>query len=593
MTTKDFEFHVIILWHNGLQFADSLFKEVAQRFLVKKACYIQWAPERFDENLRRFYGPEATLIQEKAASIGRGPFLALLVKDPSPTYGLRQTTDGPRIVNTAILDLKFSLRAQLPDKWLLHSSVNLQEGIKDSMLLFHTPPETFAASTAEMKNLQTLNQNLMGADGFDSFDDMFKLLNHTMPYVLLFRRGYAVRDKAPFDLENGGDFDLLTLDHLQTQILLNAKKKSPDKSRRNFHVKIASRDVDVDIRDVFDGYFCPVWSADMLKRKQTVGEIAIPAEDDLFYSSLYHVCLHKGKLDHKYQFMTQEAQKRGLTVNSLQECAYHLRKYLVGSAYSAPTPTDPGLPDTSSIRPQLVRKSFIPAANNNTQIKDGPSLANVKATIPGVLDTILNNVQNTQPFSYKHSEGFYEAKLWKCDLKWDDAAVSVCIKAETFFSKEMQDHALHVVPSILAKLNSDLVPHYYGHQIRDNTLITCSEWIEGPRLFENVEPVVADLMRHGEYSLFIETLHAYLDYLKREGIEHRDIWEKNIIVRNRRPVFIDFTWSCFTGDDAYYPPRALFKNDLDAVGRLVSILDETAKRIAGTATVTAPTPPAH
>jgi len=573
------EFHVVILWHNGLNFANEVIEAAKENFVIKKVCYIRWTPERFSENLRRFYGPEASLIEEKASVAGTGPFLALLLEDQSPRYDIRQTTDGPRDVNAAIFDFKSSFRSKLSNKWLLHSSVTRQEGIKDAVLLFHAAPQAVVPSEYDANNLQTLNQDPLGADGFSNLGEMFELLNHTMPYVLLFRRAYSVRDGAPLDLKEGGDFDLLTTDHLLTSLLLNAKARSPDKHRRNFSVQVSGQAIDVDIRDTFDGYFCPVWSGDILRQRRDLGGIFIPGEEDLFYSSLYHVCVHKGILDQKYHVLTLEAQKRSLPVKSLQDCVYHSRKFIVRSAYSAPTPSDPGVRDDSKTRAVLVRKAFVVAERDSARPPICPSFADLKASIPEMLDSIIARIASAPPLVQKRSDGWYESKIWKCALKTQGTLANVCVKSETFFSHEMRDHALKVTPSILPQLECDFVPRFYSHRVNRNTLITCTEWIDGVPLHDNINAVTADLVRSGEYHAFVETMYSYLDYLKRKRIEHRDIWEKNVIVRNRRPVFIDFTWSCVAGEDAYYPPLALFRNDAEAINRLIGMLEKASNHL--------------
>jgi hypothetical protein len=336
MTLTQSEHHVFLLWHNGLSFAEKLLEKIQRNLLITHAGYLQWTPERFRQNLVRFYGPEASLVDQKAAAVGTGPFLAILVKDKNPVYALRQTTDGPRHVNTNIFDIKSEFRSLLPNKWLLHSSVTAEEGIKDCVLLYGQAPRALKLEDFNVGTLQTNHRDLPGSEGFADLADMFGFLNEVQDYVLLFEDAATLR-LEDIKSKEGQVLTLLTLDHALTSSLLNAQPLDANAQPKGFLVRIAGRNVRVVIRDTFDGFFCPVWSRDILKRKRKSADIYVPAEDDAFYTALYEICVRGTAAGPLYEAVVEEAAARGLAISSAQEVAYHCRKYIVRRAYSALT----------------------------------------------------------------------------------------------------------------------------------------------------------------------------------------------------------------------------------------------------------------
>lgn len=572
------EFHTVILWHNALEYESLILEHLKKTFVVRYRRRVAWTSKLFGVSLRRFYGPEATLADKKASIAGTGPFLILLVEDINPKYELRQTTDGPRTVNIAIHAFKSTVRSLLPNQWLLHTSVTHEECVKDCALIFHDLPKAVAL-WARSEN--TLHQDLLGANGFETLKKAFWLLNVTVPYCLLFRRAYAVRGVLTQDQVLSGDYDILTADHLLVASLLNATPRSNDMRRRNYSIRIRDQDTPIDIRDTFDGYFCPVWSRDILDRFQIFDSVRVPGDDDLFYSSLYHVCVHKGRLDNNYAFLIEEARNRGLKLSNESDVHYHTRKFLIRSTYSAPAPTDPGLPDSTDARTSLVRRSFVPPSRTSGE-GSRQNHAVLRDAGADILDAILPQLATARPVHQKRATGWYESRIWKATITTRGIPANVCVKHEEFISTEMREHAFRHLPLILSRLDSDYTPRLYAHKIVGTSFITCSEWIDGKRLHENFSEIVTDLILTDEFEPFIEVVRGYLDFLGRKGIAHRDIWAKNIIVRNRRPVFIDFTWSSLQVDAerAYYPPLAVYRDDAVAIESLIDLLRNAAAEVA-------------
>lgn len=572
MNLNQSERHVFILWHNGLAFKDKLLSQIEQSFEISKASFVQWTPGLFLENLRRFYGPEASLISDKATVAGTGKFLAIIVKDKNPLYEMRQTTDGPRRVNIKVFDLKSAFRAELPNKWLLHSSVTKDEGVKDLALLFGQSTIDFEGEGKTNLAIDHIQNDLIGTHGFPHTASALRLLNELHEYVLLFEDPKNFLEHSESNFSGIQSLEILVRDRALAKLFLNAKerKNASGTGQVECFVKVGRREMRINFRDVFDGYFCPVWSNDILARRKEIGFANFPNDDDQFYTSLYHICVHGSGLENLYNRVSEVARTRGLNVSSEKDIAYHCRKFLVHSAYSAPQPSDSSLPESFGMRRHLVREGYKPG---ETKFSKGQQKqndhANLKEAIPNNIKKMLGQVSTTPPIMHKHSKGWYESKIWRCQIDVPNMFGSLCLKHERFESEEMREHAQTKAPQAIAHLIGDYTPRVYGCLIEADSLIVCSEWIEGLRLFENIKKIVSNLIANDELDAFIDSLYGYLNFLDRIGIEHRDIWEKNIIVRNHRPVFVDFTWACLKGEGSYYPPEALYRNDSTSIERIV------------------------
>lgn len=122
-------------------------------------------------------------------------------------------------------------------------------------------------------------------------------------------------------------------------------------------------------------------------------------------------------------------------------------------------------------------------------------------------------------------------------------------------------------------LSSPLFPEAIGHGMtKEGDYIVVSAWIEGRNLARDSLAILTDTLRQGTYEAFCSDLLEIHRELRAAGIEHSDIWEPNIIVREGRPVLIDFGWAHPLGE----PPLSPFLHQPDDV----LAVDQMLKRLA-------------
>ena len=128
--------------------------------------------------------------------------------------------------------------------------------------------------------------------------EIFQILNSTINYVVL--RNF---EEMPNNLitEKHADIDLLTDEQWQIPYVLNMKKVSDVNVGFSPFVIIKNNKIKFDIKYVGDRYYDENWSRDMLRRRKlNENGIFVPSDKDHFFSLLYHMIIHKGKLSDDY-----------------------------------------------------------------------------------------------------------------------------------------------------------------------------------------------------------------------------------------------------------------------------------------------------
>lgn len=107
--------------------------------------------------------------------------------------------------------------------------------------------------------------------------------------------------------------------------------------------------------------------------------------------------------------------------------------------------------------------------------------------------------------------------------------------------------------SFLNRLHSDYFPRVSATSSHEGYSVIELEKIEGPTLSESITAVNATVV---DLYTFIQHCLNLLEELERKGILHRDISVENIILRQGKPVLIDFGWA-ISDSEPYFTPTGL------------------------------------
>jgi serine/threonine protein kinase len=130
----------------------------------------------------------------------------------------------------------------------------------------------------------------------------------------------------------------------------------------------------------------------------------------------------------------------------------------------------------------------------------------------------------------------------------------------------------------LNKFDNKYFPHVYESASTASWSTIKLEKIEGIPLAKAIDDITDSAEN---FYMFIRHCLKILDYLKREGITHRDIRIDNIIFRDNTPVLIDFGWAVCEGNQ-YFAPDSLGEKerppdgvfcDVYSIGKVLSAVN--------------------
>ena len=130
---------------------------------------------------------------------------------------------------------------------------------------------------------------------FNSVRDFFAYIDsQKINYIVL--RNYEDFERDDFLMDGHADIDMLCSDRKHLRKILGV-------GNGNVHcrIEIANQNVQIDIRETGDGYYCREWEEDMLSKKRMYKDICYVMDDETyFYSLIYHALIHKYSVSDEY-----------------------------------------------------------------------------------------------------------------------------------------------------------------------------------------------------------------------------------------------------------------------------------------------------
>lgn len=141
--------------------------------------------------------------------------------------------------------------------------------------------------------------------GFTSIVEFFQVLNDAgIRYLVL--RNYENLLEPEMYVGGHGDIDLLCDDSQAIVHLIDAKPLTRD--RRNlrgdgihYSIEVDGHSVQLDLRQVGDGYYCRLWEKELLERRVKHDCFYVMSSEDYFYTLTYHAILQKRSLSEEYR----------------------------------------------------------------------------------------------------------------------------------------------------------------------------------------------------------------------------------------------------------------------------------------------------
>lgn len=290
------ELGLFIIWENAQGRHDRILSDLQSRFQVLRAYQVHWTPALVTRNFERFYSDLDVRGVYHVLNKGAGPFTAVTVIDPQPCFEARMTSRGLRKVNARFLEAKLEYRA-----WTrgleVHCGETPWETNRDLTMLLGVDAQSYLNTIQGPcdNEIERLDRDLTGTTGWPSPDELFRVLNHTVTYVLI------RHDEKPSDvrlIEGQKDIDLMTDDPQALHTIVNARpllRTAPYGGK--FRVSIDRRHVEFGIRFVGDQYYDARWTRELLASRvlDSRGFYRL-TDQDRFETLAYHSLVHKPSL---------------------------------------------------------------------------------------------------------------------------------------------------------------------------------------------------------------------------------------------------------------------------------------------------------
>lgn len=339
------ELHLVIVWFNGRELEEAVAADLATRFEVLAHWSLEWTPDCFVKNLRRFYGKKLPPNSSKERECGIGPFGAFVVRDPRPVYSPRKTTHGLQIVNAGMFDSKEMYRAWAKRN-VIHATNSPEEFRHDITLLLGMSPEDLERQRfIRPRGSERPGFDIVGCRQWDDVRQLLHVLNNTLNYVVL--RNF---DNLPghVDLGPHSDLDILTDEPEIAALLLNARPTTSVRGRVQHRVQVGGNYLNIDIRHVGDGYYDARWERDILRNRVFREEgFYVPSDADLLHALVYHALLQKRVVADDYPrrvlALCRKADCPSIDLRDEVDALDRLRSFMSARHYEFTDPMDPSV----------------------------------------------------------------------------------------------------------------------------------------------------------------------------------------------------------------------------------------------------------
>lgn len=334
------ETHLFILWENARYKEKEILEDIEKNFHIIGLYNMKWDKETFSQNLSRFYGTNLPKNSDKETHCGNGEFLLIIVEVDNPKYEKRDTSKGQKIVNINMFDKKAYYRNLTGGGHRVHATNSETETNHDLTLLLGKNIKDYLKDLDRNKEVQIINleQELIGKNGFKSVEEMFYVLNNCINYTII--RNYETLPEEIYVNEHN-DIDIICDSYENAAYVLNAKKVFPEDYRVHYKVKVEDKFAFFDLRYVGDSYYYYQMERKILdnRRYNEKGFYTI-AEEEYFYSLIYHALIHKPKFANDYKNRLQKMNPTNVELETEEDFIKILNQWLLSNGYSITKPID-------------------------------------------------------------------------------------------------------------------------------------------------------------------------------------------------------------------------------------------------------------
>lgn len=291
------ELHLFVLWEKARTHESEAIAEIEKTFEILQTYSITWSPYNVGKNFTRFYGESLPNNSHKALHCGSGEFKLIVVLDKNPVYEIRKTSKGNRTVNINMFDTKAKLRSMTGGGHRIHGTDNETETRHDLVLLTGVSREDFLKKHTERKEDIVIKQDLVGANGWNDFDELFYILNECSEYVVLRN---AENINLDYFSKEGGDIDILTKNAIETKYILG-DIDGIQSNAGHMKVDVQRNIILFEVYQYGQNLYGVNFENHCFATKKMVKNLYTLDDESEMYALLYHALLYKKTFEAKHR----------------------------------------------------------------------------------------------------------------------------------------------------------------------------------------------------------------------------------------------------------------------------------------------------
>ena len=499
--------------------------------------------------LKQLYYESITNFEKKLQRVGCNNIYVGIIEDKQPKYEICHTTRGFQKINANVLNLKKKLRSLSKVSDGVHISDSKRESKHNLYLCFSKKYE------------ELLNENkpiIFNPKKFNSFKDILSLMNESIDYVV--QRNFHEIDDRKSAVH--GDIDFLVKHSESTARLINAKPATNDSTRKLYEIEINQTKYLLDLRDVSENYYDPIWALNILQNKSLSSkkDYFIPSIEDHIYMLAYHALLHKFELKNDYLKQLQDLTKKNTDrpLNTWEEIIFSLQRFLQKRGYRITIPED----KTVKINPFAYRSLDI---TSNEKISRNTILPEHHAR--NFSKTIAKD-----GLVIHEKEGSIHRSLIIAGKKppYDQLVIKLVQAKDNYFSSYLYNEHYY-----LSLLGNKYAPTVYCNFISQGWYTLVMERIDGRPLSYLLEKKLVDSRL---FQIIKIQLNDALSALKEKYINHRDLRLENIfLTRDKKIKIIDFGLAASIHDKEAQLPKNIKNsgNDEKDMEKIINLLEQS------------------
>lgn len=297
------DFACFALWKPARPYRDRIRELLSSKFEILLETEIVWSAENLKQNAARLYEtpiksniPEEKWSKGHEEKIGDRKFILFVIKDNTPKYTYAMSVSKKiELSNLNVVGVKYQIRDWIFDdlkiKFAVHSTNNIQEFFFQASLILGVDLLNKLLN-GEKINMQQIEKDLEGANGWDNWKEVFDILNVTSNYLVL--RGFETLPEENPEK----DLDVLTDNYQRFASALGATQLSHQPYKGM--VRVNNENISLDMRYIGDKYYDVGWAKEMLNTKMSRNGVFVPREDHYFFSLLFHAKVQKPRVKEKY-----------------------------------------------------------------------------------------------------------------------------------------------------------------------------------------------------------------------------------------------------------------------------------------------------